>query len=538
MTFLRSCAALLCASISTPVVAANDTIVTVESGVLRGEIVDSVARFLGVPYAAPPVGDLRWAPPRRPSAWTGPRDATANAPGCLQLVTPDGFGPWTKEYVTPAPVSEDCLYANVWAPAQFNGKPRPILVWIHGGAFMSGSNSVPIYDGSELAKKGVIVISINYRLGVFGFAAFRELSDDVGGGANFGLQDIVAALGWVQRNAAAFGGDPAQVTIAGQSAGAMAVQALLVSPVSDGLFARAIAQSGVIETPLPAIEEGYRRGDDLRSRAAVGSVADLKRMPAERIMALLAQGPLAGTAQIGETSLLGPVIDGHILPDQVAALDESGKRKAVPVMVGLNADEGVLNADYFRTTPQAFAAQVEKVVGKTNAARLLAGETIDGDAAGVAIARKMTRLHGLASTIDWAKANRGPLFAYYFTHSEPGPGSDMFGAFHSAEIPYVFNSLGAAPWRNFTDEDRRIAQTMSSYWANFAKSADPNGADLPNWSQFDRAKPAVMELGAHFGPYSPGSEKLELLLDWIAKGLGRSIFGLGTLPASQDGRGD
>ncbi|MBK6411651.1 carboxylesterase family protein [Sphingopyxis sp.] len=268
---------------------------TVESGALRGEVIDGVRR---------------WAPPQRPLSWAGQRGATANAPGCLQLVTPDGFGPWTKEYVTPAPVSEDCLYANVWVPAEFNGQPRPILVWIHGGAFMSGSNSVPIYDGSELAKKGVIVISINYRLGVFGFAAFRELADEVGGGANFGLQDIVASLDWVQRNAAAFGGDPAQVTIAGQSAGAMAVHTLLVSPASSGLFSRAIAQSGVIETPLPVREEGYRRGDDLRLRAATGSLADLRRMPADRIMALLSQGPLAGTAQIGETSLLGPIIDG------------------------------------------------------------------------------------------------------------------------------------------------------------------------------------------------------------------------------------
>ncbi len=534
MTFLRSCTALLCAMLVAPAVAAKGTTVTVESGTLRGEVVDGVVRFLGVPYAAPPVGDLRWAPPQRPLSWAGQRGATANAPGCLQLVTPDGFGPWTKEYVTPAPVSEDCLYANVWVPAQSDGERRPILVWIHGGAFMSGSNSVPIYDGSELAKKGVIVISINYRLGVFGFAAFREFAGEVGGGANFGLQDIVASLGWIQRNAAAFGGDPKQVTIAGQSAGAMAVHTLLVSPASGGLFSRAIAQSGVIETPLPVREEGYRRGDDLQSRAAVGSLADLRRMPGDRIMALLSQGPLAGTAQIGETSLLGPIIDGHILPDQVAALDASGKRKAVPVMVGLNADEGVLNADYFRTTPQAFVAQVENVAGKKNAERLLAGEAIDGDASGIAITRKMTRLYGLASTIDWAKGNREALYAYYFTHSEPGPGSDMFGAFHSAEIPYVFNSLGASPWRNFADKDRQIAHIMSSYWANFAKSADPNGPGLPNWPKFDRANPAVMELGGRFGPHNPDSEKLALLLDWISKGLGRSIFGLGSLPTSRD----
>ncbi len=537
MIFLRSFTALTCAAILAPSVAAKDATVTVEGGLLRGEVVDGVARFLGVPYAAPPVGDLRWAPPYHPLAWTGKRDATSHAPGCTQLVTPDGFGPWTKEYVTPAPVSEDCLYANVWAPAEPDVKPRPILVWIHGGAFMSGSNSVPIYDGSKLAKKGVIVVSVNYRLGVFGFAAFRELAGQAGGGANFGLQDIVASLGWIQRNAAAFGGDPRQVTIAGQSAGAMAVHTLLVSPVSDGLFSRAIAQSGVIETPLPTREDGFRRGDDLRARASAGSLADLRRLPAEQIVALLAKGPLAGTAQIGDTSLLGPIVDGQILPDQITALDAAGKRKAVPVMVGLTADEGVLNGDYFRTTPDALVTQVQRVAGKQRAERLLSGEVIDSDTAAIAVTRKLTRLYGLASVIDWAKANRGPLYAYYFTHSEPGPGSDIFGAFHSAEIPYVFNSLDASPWRKFADKDHMIADAMSSYWANFAKSSDPNGAGLPEWPRFDSAQPVIMELGGNFGPYRTQSKAFDMLLDWIAKGMGRSVFGMGSFAASNDGGG-
>ena len=530
----RSWAALLGVASLAPVAAAQDNVAKVEGGELQGVAEGGVVRFLGVPYAAPPVGDLRWAPPQSPLGWKGRREAKVHAPGCVQVVTPEGFGPWTKEYVTPAPVAEDCLYANVWAPSGPSAKPRPIMVWIHGGAFMSGSNSVPIYDGTELAKKGVVVISINYRLGLFGFAGFREAAGEKGGGANFGLQDIVASLHWVQRNAAAFGGDPRQVTIAGQSAGAMAVHMLLLSPKSDGLFAQAIAQSGVIETPLSTQEDGFRRGDDLQARAAVGSLADLRRLPADQVVALLAKGPLAGTTRVGETSLLGPVVDGHILPDQLPALEASGKRKAIPVMVGLNADEGVLNGDYFKATPQALTAQVERVLGKLRAEHLLAGEALDSDTAATAATRKLTRLYGLASVIDWAKAHRGPLFAYYFTHSEPGPGSAMFGAFHSAEIPYVFNSLGASPWRNFAADDRAIAHNMSTYWANFVKSGNPNGSAVPNWPRFDRAQPGVMELGGHFAPYRPQGGELGLLLDAMPEGPGRSIFGMASFTVAED----
>lgn len=517
---------------------AQNGIATVEGGELQGTVEDGVVRFLGVPYAAPPVGDLRWAPPQRPVGWAGRRAAIVQAPGCVQVVTPDGFGPWTKEYVAPSPVAEDCLYANIWAPAQAARKPRPILVWIHGGAFMSGSNSVPIYDGSALAQKGVVVISINYRLGIFGFAGFREVGDEQGGGANFGLQDIVASLRWVRRNAAAFGGDADRVTIAGQSAGAMAVHMLMLSPVSDGLFSKAIVQSGIVETLLPTREDGFRRGDDLQSRAGARNLSELRHLSADRIMALLASAPLAGTASMGGTALIGPVVDGHILTDQVAVLEALGKRKAVPVMVGLNADEGVLNPDYFQTAPAALAARVRGAVGAVKADSLLSGYRVENDAAAVATTRELTRLYGIASVIDWAKGHRGRLYGYYFTHAEPGPGAAIFGAFHSAEIPYAFGSLSASPWRNFAEKDRQIAGIMSSYWANFVKSSDPNGAGLPKWSRFDHAQPELMELGGGFAPYRSHSDKLDLLLDWMAKGQGRSIFGLGNMAAPQDSDGD
>jgi para-nitrobenzyl esterase len=403
------------------------------------------------------------------------------------------------------------------------------MLWIHGGAFSTGSNAVPIYDGSELARQGIIVVAINYRLGVFGFSAFRELAGDPGGGANFGLQDMVAALRWTRRNIAAFGGDPGQVTIAGQSAGAMAVHMLLLSPHTDGLFARAIAQSGIVEIPLPTRAEADRRGADLLARAGAPDVAALRRLPADRVMALLDAGPLGDTGDGGGLPLLGPVVDGSILPDQVAALEAAGRRRPLPVMAGLTADEGVLSPGYFQTTATEVRARAARMAGEahadaTNAAdALLAGAPLDDETAALAAGRRLTRLQGLASLIDWTRAHRGPAFAYYYTHPEPGPQSDMFGAFHSAEIPYAFNSLSASPERPFTDRDHAIAATMSRYWANFVKHGDPNGAGSPPWPLFGGEPGDVMELGAHFAPYRADQPSLALALAGLTT---RSIFGI------------
>ncbi|NIJ35920.1 para-nitrobenzyl esterase [Sphingopyxis panaciterrae] len=519
---------LACAWLLAPAVDAQEA--RVESGALHGAVDDGVVRFLGIPYAAPPVGERRWAPPEAPPAWQGSRDATTHGAACMQPITPDGFGPWTSEYVTPAPVSEDCLTLNVWAPEKRGARPLPVMLWIHGGAFMSGSNSVPIYDGAALARQGIVVVSINYRLGVFGFAGFHAGAGDPGSGTNFGLQDILAALRWTQRNIGAFGGDPGQVTVAGQSAGAMAVHMLLLSPQADGLFARAIAQSGIIETPLPQRDDAYRRGDDLLARAKLADVGALRQLPAEQVMALLDAGPLAGTADVGGMPLLGPVVDGTIVPGQIAALEAEGRRRAVPVMVGLTADEGVLNPDYFRTTAAEVTARAARMAGDTASAAQLLGTTPADDGAAIAANRRLTRLYGQASVIDWAADHHAPLFAYYFTHPEPGPGSAMFGAFHSAEIPYVFDSLHASPGRPFTDVDREIARRMSGYWVNFVKRGDPNGGDLPHWPRFATAAPGLMELGDHFARYK-GDRGVDLLVDRMPQYPGRSIFGIGSFAA-------
>ena len=352
------------------------------------------------------------------------------------------------------------------------------------------------------------------------------MANESGGGANFGLQDILAALRWTQRNIGAFGGDPGQVTVAGQSAGAMAIHMLLLSPKSDGLFARAIAQSGIVEVPLPDRAEADRRGADLLARAKLPDVAALRRLPADGVTALLDTGPLAGAGDVGGMPLLGPVVDGSILPGQVAAMEAAGRRRAVPVMVGLNADEGVLNPGYFRAAPADVRAHAARIAGEAGTDALLADIPLDGETAVLAAGRRLTRLYGLASLIDWARMHSAPVFAYYYTHPEPGPGQEIFGAFHSAEIPYIFNSLNASPDRPFTDHDRSVAATMSQLWASFVKRGDPNGPGLPQWPKFADTSVGVMELGAHFAPYPTEERELRLVIDKLANGPGRSIFGI------------
>lgn len=239
-------AALAAAGVGAPPTLAQMTGTAVQQGRVAGTKHGEVAAFLGVPFAAPPTGERRWKPPAPASSWNGVRKADALPASCQQGVTPNGFGPWTHEYVVTSAVSEDCLYLNVWTPAKTSGEKLPVLVWIHGGGFSGGSASVPIYDGSKLAAKGVVVIAINYRLGLYGFLAHPALTAESPAHAsgNYGLLDQVAALQWIKANVAAFGGDPDRVTIAGQSAGAMSVHHLIASPLAKGLFAQAIAQSG------------------------------------------------------------------------------------------------------------------------------------------------------------------------------------------------------------------------------------------------------------------------------------------------------
>lgn len=500
---------------------AGASTVHVASGLLQGSSRDGVDRYLGIPYAAPPTGFLRWAAPQPARAWAGVRPAIAFGASCPQALTPDGFGPWSREYVVQGAVSEDCLTLNVWVPSRSRHSALPVMVWIHGGAFMAGSGSVAIYDGEALARQGVVVVTINYRLGPLGFAAFEELAQDSGGGANFGLQDIVAALRWVHENIHAFGGDATQVTMAGQSAGAMAVHQLLGSRQATGLFSRAIAQSGLIDLPLPTRQEAWRRGQDLKRALHATDLTQLRAMPAERIL----QAHLPGPPSPGE--LYGPVVDGVFVSDSSASPGHGTARNRVPVLVGMTADEGVLSPDYFAITQREFRTKVQERAGKLSK-DLLVLLPAGSDEQALASNRIFTRDYGLASLIDWASAwhaaSGQKAFAYFFSHVEPGPDSGKYGAFHSSEIPYAFETLSKAPWRPYSRVDHVLAVQMSGYWVNFIKHGDPNGAPLPVWQAVSSGQPFVLNFGEGAPTALAIGRPVELLLPIMRSGSRHSIF--------------
>jgi para-nitrobenzyl esterase len=488
----------------------------VAQGELQGTMQGDVAAYLGVPYAAPPTGPNRWRAPRPPSAWRGIRPAQAFGASCAQQVSPNGFGPYTHEYVTQGAVSEDCLFLNVWAPAHVKGR-LPVLVWIHGGAFNSGSGSVDIYNGRALAARGVIVVTVNYRLGIFGFFAHPELTAEANGAppANWGLQDQIAALRWVHDNIAAFGGDPAKVTLAGQSAGAMSVALLLTSPAAHDLFQQAILESGLPSLgPPPALAQGEQSGVSVQRRLGAASLADMRAIPADRLLHVPAQSI--------------PVIDGVLLPGQPAAMVAQGRSVDVPVLVGLVANESPMLARMKGVSAATLQSMVAASFGDAskNFAGFYKGDT---DAERLSAAWRMKQDLGRASIYEWAAARlqhgKTPAFVYFYQHPEPGPQSAAWGTFHSSEIPYVFQTLNAAPERGFTDRDRAISQDVSTRWLNLIRSGDPNGAAGGDWPPFTAADPRLMPLGDAEGvePLLP-PEKLQAFLKFISAGGHPKLF--------------
>ena len=435
----------------------------VQQGIVSGIEGNGVAAFLGVPYAAAPVGSLRWRRPAAPPAWQDARRADRFAANCMQRMTPAGIGPWTSEYLAHGKVSEDCLFLNIWTPARSVAERLPVLVWIHGGAFYSGSASVPIYDGQALAALGVIVVSLNYRLGVFGFLADSRLSVEAGqpGSGDYGLLDQNAALRWIQANIAAFGGDSGRVTVAGQSAGAISVMALLRSPLAKGLFARAIIQSGIaVGLDLPSPEQADGVGGALLHSSGARSIAGLRRLSAAKLLDASTHAPPLPGASAGLSFI--PVENPNMLAVQAV--------NRVPLLVGMTADETSNDESY------ATATDAEK---------------------------ESLRARGLAATYFWAqryiRSVRSAVFLYYYDHAEPGPEAGRYGAFHSSEIPYVFGTLRKAD-RAFSSRDDDISAAMSGYWANFAATGDPNGRGLPSWPALLADDAEVMELGERFAP--------------------------------------
>ena len=494
-------------------------IVSVAQGKLAGSRQGPVDAFLGVPYAAPPVGPERWRAPQPAMHWQGVRAADRFAPSCWQTILPGGLGPWTREYVPQGRVSEDCLYLNVWTPSTSSRRRLPVLVWIPGGGFVSGSGSVALYDGAALASHGIIVVTINYRLGILGFfvtpALAAQAAREHAPAGNYGLQDMIAALHWVHRNIAAFGGDPDAVTIAGQSAGSIAVHDLIVSPLAKGLFERAIAESGLPDTvPVPSLAVAERAGEALARSKGATTLAALRALPPQALSTT--EPPLRGP-------LLLPIVDGTLLPAPPESLLAAGKLADVPVLGGIDADEATAFSGRLRRSMRqsAWRALLVKEFGA------LAPRFASLYPAGTARARARSarRLHrdlGLAELWRWSQVwlahARSPAYGYLFDHREPGSASG-WGVFHSSELPYVFGTLDAAPLRHFTRFDHALARTVSRYWVNFVKTGNPNGPGVPRWPRMRGADPRIMRLGRRVAPRPilPAG-KLAMISTFIARG--------------------
>lgn len=436
--------------------------------------------FRGIPYAKPPVGPLRWRPPEPPAPWTDVRDATAFSPNCPQPESPlapsQRFGPKETQ-------SEDCLYLNIYSPPTSRpdqpGK-HPVMVWIHGGGFTIGSGSEPYYEGTNLARQGVVVVTFNYRLGPFGFLAHPDLSaespDRTSG--NYGLLDQLLLLQWVQRNIAAFGGDPGNVTIFGESAGAAAVSRLMVMPAAEGLFHRAIAQSGGpvgrnrhVRDDRPGQPSAESMGQKIAATLGAASLPEFRAVPAEKLLAA------AAPTVTGNGNKFGPVVDGVLLPDDPDALWRAGKQHPVPFMTGSNADDGsVFIAGLPLNSIRAYEAAIRGAYGPA-ADELLRHFPADNDADARRAARKLVTavsfVHPAKLMADAHAAAGHPTFLYHFTRVPNTPRARRDGAFHALEIPYVFAQLTPAQTPAMSREDHDLSAAMSAAWVAFARTAAP-----------------------------------------------------------------
>ena len=459
-------------------------VVRIDSGKLAGIATDGMNAFLGIPYVAPPVGALRWQAPQPLKPWQGVRQATAFGPVCPQIAA------WVK-----APRSEDCLTLNVWAPAAKAGRPYPVIVYIHGGALANGhSGEWGPEGGKSFVQKGVILVSINYRLGVLGFFAHPELaaeSPDHAGG-NQGFRDQIAALQWVRRNIAAFGGDPARVTIAGESAGGSSVSALTVSPLARGLFQRAIAESGVIGG-LPPKDVGEKAAMTLAESLKAPHLDDLRKLSADDL--LPKGGPM-------------PDLDGVVFAEQPQQSFAAGHQNKVPLLIGWNADEGSDLAPDVLGTRDIKAANYEsllhKVFGPQIPPFVLALYPGTTDTQALASAQRLvTDMIGLEH-FSWAtrqqKTNTQPVYLYHYIHTPADAPADQpctYGckAGHTAEIRFAYGLL----WREsraWSKDDLALQDQMVTYWTNFAKTGDPNGGAQPKWPIFDGTPDTVQRLGS------------------------------------------
>lgn len=496
--------------------------VRVVQGELDGLAQGDTHAFLGIPYARPPLGPLRWQPPQPPAAWVRPRPAQAFSAACMQDA-PRPWGPFTAEFVElNAARSEDCLFLNVWTPRQRPAVPLPVLVWIHGGGFGSGAGSVPVYDGARLAARGAVVVSVNYRLGPLGFLSHPALSAEspqkVSG--NYGLLDLVAALQWVHANVSSFGGHPDQVTIAGQSAGAAAVQDLLAMPAAKGLFHRAIAMSGAgMGVRAMSLAEAERVGQRLAQEAGADSLAALRELPADQAQRLKPRLDMsAGIPRL----VMAPVVDGVVLPVDVET-SAAAWASPVPVLSGYMADEGFVMGPP-PSTPASFQAHVRQRYGAM-ADRFLAAYPHADDAQASASMRLIGRDRYMAALVIWAgrRAEAGQAVqGYIFSRPLPGPDAQRFGAFHTGEVPHLFGTLDRR-LRPYTEADDAVSGSLQDQVLAFMR----DGHLPPPAAWLSASATSVVELGAtpvRAVPAVSSPQRLQLFIDHVAAGGQLSMF--------------
>ncbi len=477
--------------------------VRTESGLVNG-IPGSDATitvFKGIPYAAPPVGKLRWAAPRPPQRWKGVRNADHFTDGCPQDFPKLG-----------TPMNEDCLYLNVWTPAKLSSAALPVMVWIHGGGLLVGAAREPLFDGEELAKNGIVVVTLDYRLGVLGFFAHPDLTKESPHHAsgNYGFLDELVALEWIHHNIAAFGGDPNKVTIFGQSAGALSVNALVASPLAKGLLRAGISESGGLgagfgRTKMPSLAESEKSGVEFAKSKGANSLAALRAMSAQKLLK--------------DSRFPEPNVDGWFFPEPIETIYKSGKQNKVPMLLGSNSDEG---QHFIRSVLSAseFTNRAHKEYGP-DAVKFLALYPGGSDQAA-----KISQQHEFADKAAVAERKlagyvvRGgtKAYLYYFSYldtggynSEPPSLGLTLGADHGAELPYVFGLL--SHWKTTVPEnDLKLQEIVMSYWTNFVKTLNPNGTGLPDWNPHEENADAVMILDQKVGmEIHPRAAQLEFL---------------------------
>lgn len=515
----------------------QSNIVQISSGQIEGTTesdFETVAVYRGIPYAKPPIEELRWAPPQPVESWEGVQLATDFSSECMQTAVEEGL------YTTaPASTSEDCLYLNVWTDSASDDENRPVMVWIHGGAFILGSGSSPGYNGADLASKGAVVVTINYRLGVFGFFAHPALSaeSEHGVSGNQGIYDQIAALQWVQDNIANFGGDPNNVTIFGESAGSMSVCYLVATPLAKGLFHKAIAQSGgcfgehrTLENDIDEIEplvnpdapsvvgSGYEIAAEVASTLGFPggdevSLAELRNINAISIMETLREAEM----NILWRSIF---VDGHLFPDQMRTLIESGQGSNVDVIVGSTRDEGTALFSWVQEVSiEDWKSGLISSTGEEVAERLI--DVYEADAAVSTLRTNQEILSDQYFAWEmrtWARINESlgrSARVYVFNHSPTLPElGQVFGAFHGSEIAYIFGTKTlmqpeessdteeneTADDEFWTAEDQTVQDVIQGYWFNFAKTGDPNGEGLPAWPAYETASDQTMEIKAQSIP--------------------------------------